>query len=456
MILNFAEISLYQRILDSGFFNPKWYVGTYHISEASIKNYEVSNSIPKRHDIQLVAHYMSEGWRKGYDPCQDFSTSCYLCDYTDIKNSGINPLDHYVTYGVNEGRVKQKHREWPKFSIIMATYNRKNMIVKSIDSALQQITEFAINYEIIVADDGSEDDTVNFLNRKYPLEIKNGIIKVISLEHKGVCAARNQAIKNSSYEWICYLDDDNVLSSDFIDTFSKEIIKNSRSSFFYAQHYIPKENRITEHEFNRAQLLKSNFIDLGSICHSKDIFNRVGGFDEKLTRLVDWDLIIKITGLTTPVYIPKIVMEYNSDQEYKRISNTEAIGKNFQIIQEKNKFELDMLHNFDYMADEIVKLKMIVQAQEEHKRLLENKLSQFDLKLHEEKKALEDYQQLLEKKLLQCSSKIQSEIKDLKNLQESKFKFLFSVISIIVSQTNLLKFKLLKTISIGKTRKKLS
>ena len=77
-----------------------------------------------------------------------------------------------------------------------------------------------------------------------------------------------------------------------------------------------EEKKITEHSFNRSQLLQSNYIDLGIICHSKSVFDIAGGFDENLTRLVDWDIIIRMTALTTPIYIPKIVMEYSSKHNY--------------------------------------------------------------------------------------------------------------------------------------------
>ncbi|MBK5307523.1 MAG: glycoside hydrolase family 99-like domain-containing protein [Frankiaceae bacterium] len=51
-----------------------------------------------------LVHYMTQGWREGRDPCQDFSTTQYLADNPDVRAAGVNPLFHYVTQGWTEGR----------------------------------------------------------------------------------------------------------------------------------------------------------------------------------------------------------------------------------------------------------------------------------------------------------------------------------------------------------------
>lgn len=47
--------------------------------------------------------------------------------------------------------------------------------------------------------------------------------------------------------------------------------------------------------FDRDKLLKGNFIGLPSFIHRREVFKRFGGFDEALTRLIDWDLILRYT-----------------------------------------------------------------------------------------------------------------------------------------------------------------
>lgn len=61
-------------------------------------------------DVQILEmdpaeHYLKYGWRMLRDPSTDFSTKTYLKFNTDVMQAGVNPLIHYITQGINEGRV---------------------------------------------------------------------------------------------------------------------------------------------------------------------------------------------------------------------------------------------------------------------------------------------------------------------------------------------------------------
>lgn len=51
-----------------------------------------------------LKHYYDIGWKLGLDPAPDFSTDAYLARYSDIRENGINPFEHFVLYGFDEGR----------------------------------------------------------------------------------------------------------------------------------------------------------------------------------------------------------------------------------------------------------------------------------------------------------------------------------------------------------------
>ncbi|MYZ48605.1 glycosyltransferase family 4 protein [Propylenella binzhouense] len=53
-------------------------------------------------------HFLQDGWRKGLDPCAGFSTGRYLAGHPDVRRARINPLLHYILYGLAEGRAT-----WP-------------------------------------------------------------------------------------------------------------------------------------------------------------------------------------------------------------------------------------------------------------------------------------------------------------------------------------------------------
>lgn len=87
----------------------------------------------------------------------------------------------------------------PQVSIIIPTYNRARYVTKAIDSVLAQTYK---DYEIIVVDDGSKDDTREALK---PYIDK---IRYIYQENAGVSAARNTGIRAAKGEWVAFLDSD--------------------------------------------------------------------------------------------------------------------------------------------------------------------------------------------------------------------------------------------------------
>lgn len=60
---------------------------------------------------KALDHFLEEGWRLGMDPAGWFSTNYYLEKNIDVAKSGLNPLHHYVRYGMAEGRITRKRDE---------------------------------------------------------------------------------------------------------------------------------------------------------------------------------------------------------------------------------------------------------------------------------------------------------------------------------------------------------
>lgn len=99
----------------------------------------------------------------------------------------------------------------PVVSIIMATYNRARTLPRAIDSVLAQ--DF-LNWELVIIDDGSTDNTSNVLAR-----YNDNRIKIIVHEHnKGVCAAKNTGFDHMSGEWFTTLDSDDEMVPEALST----------------------------------------------------------------------------------------------------------------------------------------------------------------------------------------------------------------------------------------------
>ena len=82
----------YEFIKQSKYFDKNYYFIQLSETEKTIKN------------LDLIEHYMNEGWKKGYNPSSKFNTNKYLEINKDIKELGINPLEHYLKYGKKEKR----------------------------------------------------------------------------------------------------------------------------------------------------------------------------------------------------------------------------------------------------------------------------------------------------------------------------------------------------------------
>ena len=207
------------------------------------------------------------------------------------------------------------------FSIIMPTYNRSFCIEKAINSLLNQTYK---NFELIIIDDGSTDNTKELIEEKYPNELLDKRIVYKKLDkNQGVCKARNIGLKLARYDWIGYLDSDNEMLPDFLETFKNTISENLDDKIFYSKLY-GSDGLIVGKPFDYNSLLKDNFIDIGVFIHHKSLIKRYGNFDTTLKRLVDWDLILRYTKNEKPVFIDKALLKYSSENNYARISNSES------------------------------------------------------------------------------------------------------------------------------------
>lgn len=219
------------------------------------------------------------------------------------------------------------------FSLIMPTYNRKRLISKSIDSVLRQSYQ---NFELIIVDDGSTDGTDTIIQKSYNKELKSGKIIYIRKSNEGVCKARNAGLKAAKNDWIGYVDSDNLVYPNYLETFVYAISQNDNKTYY------SKYERMSDREkigcpFNFQKLLKGNYIDLGTFVHHKSVYLELGGFDENMTRLVDWDLILTYTNKYQPKFINLQTLLYNDLDDHERISNSANYEKNKEYIKNKHK-----------------------------------------------------------------------------------------------------------------------
>ncbi len=283
-----------------------------------------------------LIHYLYYGFKEDRDPNPNFDTNKYLKTYDDIKKLNINPLVHYSLIGKDEGRKTNNYN----VSVIMPTYNRKKVIEKAINSILNQTYN---DYEIIIIDDGSTDGTEDSIKQKYANYLKYGKIKYFYKKNGGVSNARNYGLKKAEGKIIAYLDSDNC----WYDKYLYKIVSVLSDPYINTVYTAIEVNNIYENNFyiratpyDRTSLLKGNFIDLNIFAHKKYIYNKLGGFDESLSRLVDWDLILRYTQFNTPHFINEILAKYFIDSELDNISLNSNLEENRLKVHKLHRGEL--------------------------------------------------------------------------------------------------------------------
>ncbi|AGK95883.1 glycosyltransferase family 2 protein [Clostridium pasteurianum] len=181
-------------------------------------------------------------------------------------------------------------------SVVIPTYNRKDIIERAVNSVLNQTYK---NIEIIIVDDNSNDGTEDLVSKVYS-KLKN--IKYIRHEtNRGGNAARNTGLKYSSGKYIAFLDSDDEW---FPEKLEKQLLlmHEKKADLVYTDYILFNEKTKEEHVFNNSSkkynfidLLGSNFIGTTStILTTKKVLNAVNGFDEDLPSCQDWDLYIRI------------------------------------------------------------------------------------------------------------------------------------------------------------------
>ena len=376
-----------QLIIQSGLFSPYYYLTSY-------PDVWQAKSDP-------LEHFCRFGWKEGRKPSHYFNTIAYLRTYSDVAQANINPLIHYITDGKKEGRsadpdkksspaprhhikkiqpvdANTEHLFGPIFqnrwkenspliqlltnnkktleqdlpnniknaalkqtktsaltvSIIMPTWNREQVICLAINSVMKQTFS---SYELIIADDGSTDNTLSLIKTTYAEEIKQGLITLIENTHQGVSACRNTALEKASGDIIAYLDSDNVWREHYLLLMVAAFAENDELNCAYsALKGVDKDRErtfIRSTPYNRKQLLQANFIDLNIFAHKKTLFEQFGGFDTQLKRLVDWELIIRYTKNYEPAYLPFIGVDYYIDHEkFNNISTSISLEDNRQRV----------------------------------------------------------------------------------------------------------------------------
>ncbi len=246
----------------------------------------------------------------------------------------------------------------PLVSVVIPTYNRAGIIGSTIDNAFEQTYR---NIELIIVDDGSTDDTQSRL-RQY-----GNRIRVITQANAGPAVARNRGAQAARGDIIAFQDSDDAwkptklerqvalleragksvpccLSNAFLRYINGREFTSFDLSLIFPQH---KEGLW----LNVLDVLATRFILFNQTAAiRREVFEKLGGFDESLRYLEDYDLPMRLAfeGPWAFIREPLVVYREDSPESFSQVGHKDELGlKNCEI----SIFEKTLLRNIQSHAN---------------------------------------------------------------------------------------------------------
>ena len=244
------------------------------------------------------------------------------------------------------------------FSVVIPLYNKAAYIQKAINSVLKQTF---VEFELIIVNDGSTDDSVSKINL-----FTDKRIKIIHQFNSGVSWARNNGVRNSIFDYIAFLDADDWWDEFFLEKIHLLIQDYSEAAIFGTQYFWVK-NKIFTPSINNKEKGYRGFIDYNtaylyawwmplssiSVVVRKQAFERLGGFKESLKFGEDLDLWIRFSLEYKIAYLNEPLAYYNQNVE----ENSRALGADkFWTLKEHVLFNQSFLAEYELKSSNLKQL----------------------------------------------------------------------------------------------------
>lgn len=206
-------------------------------------------------------------------------------------------------------------------SIIIRTCGRPHILKGALESVRNQTYK---NLEVIVAEDG-ENTAQAMLEKDFTdLNIKYAYTGA----RKGRTVVGNLALSMATGDYFNFLDDDDLLFPEHVEVLLREVQKTTNLAAYSIAYesvvkYDTKRNCYKEYRrwiryrqpFNRTFLTFNNYIPIQSILFSKKLYEELGGFDETMDMLEDWELWVRYSTKTDFCFVKEITSLYRVPRE---------------------------------------------------------------------------------------------------------------------------------------------
>lgn len=208
----------------------------------------------------------------------------------------------------------------PRFSVIIPTYNRAKKLLRGLNSLNDQTF---LDFEVLVCDDGSTDDTRQIVDDFRPSIKFRDLRYFYAPNWGGPARPRNTGIREATAEWICFLDSDDSWHRDKLAQMLPHL--EDHDLIYHAFNLVTASGKSTP--LLARHLKRPVFRDLminghngciinSGVCVRRSILEKAGGFSEEktLVGVEDADAWLKVARLTDAFkYIPERLGTYYLD-----------------------------------------------------------------------------------------------------------------------------------------------
>ncbi len=193
----------------------------------------------------------------------------------------------------------------PFFSVVIPTYNRRDLLKKAVNSVLSQTLN---NLELIVIDDGSNDGTKDLMSR-----YRDERIIYDHQENKGVSSARNTGLERAKGPFIAFLDSDDHWVPQKLERHAEYIKELPEVKIFHTEEIWYRHNKFLDQKkkhrkpsgFVYDNALPLCCISISTAVINKAVFDDIGVFDETFEACEDYDFWLRATNKYEVKLIPE-------------------------------------------------------------------------------------------------------------------------------------------------------
>jgi glycosyltransferase involved in cell wall biosynthesis len=258
----------------------------------------------------------------------------------------------------------------PLVSVIIPTHNRWPMVCEAVDSVLSQTYRA---FELIVVDDGSEDGTVEKLAPYGPA------LRVFSQPRRGVASARNLGVRSSTGTYLAFLDSDDLWQARKLETQVKFMRDHPEAQICQTEEIWIRDgvrvNPKKRHRKPSGDIFRPSLdlclVSPSAVLMTRELFEKVGGFDETLSVCEDYDLWLRI-ALDHPVHLianPLVIKRGGHADQLSR--STWGLDR-FRVLALKKLLDAGLRGNKRRWVIEALASKLAILAQGARKRCKED------------------------------------------------------------------------------------